>query len=585
MIFVAVKLALAGTRSRLLPTILMLLIAAAAAATIVAALEVRATGVDPWNRTFDTAHGAHVLANVASNEDALAVASLPDVAERDAPIPTVRSTIQVDGQEMYLFLAGLDGQPKIDAPLLTAGTEPQEGEIVLEGSFADALNLGVGSTLEVLSVKGTLQLTIVGAAISPSQSRFPRQNPGLAWVTRSTFEQIAPDPGKWRWTQAIRLSDSEMAADFTGRAAAVVPAGTASFATWQQQRDDALKDSQPTTVIFTVYTLLLIIVMYSVVTILVGARTARQHREIGLLKAIGFTPRQIGAIFAVESAGVGLVAVGIGFAIGALIAPRLAAPSAETLLGAPTVAANPWHYLIAATAIIPVLLIGTLVAASRGTRQSTLQAMRADTHVVAPHSLAARLVERIRPPLPIGVGLKDLLARRSRALWMASAIVVTATAIVITLMVQAALNSRPSGEISDIPSELPALIYTLDAVLLLITGTTLLTVTLVSVRERVRDFGIMKTLGFTPTAIAASLVGAHGVLAVIASIVSIPIGFGLYLGAYQLATSAGDETTAIAPWWWLASVPLVLPIIAVLVASIPARIASQISAADAVRYE
>jgi putative ABC transport system permease protein len=211
--------------------------------------------------------------------------------------------------------------------------------------------------------------------------------------------------------------------------------------------------------------------------------------------------------------------------------------------------------------------------------------MRAETYVEAPHSMTAGLIERIRPTLPLAVGLKDLLARRSRAMWLASAIVVTGTAIVITLMIQSALNSRPSGEISDVPSELPVLIYTLDAVLLLITGTTLLAVTLLSVRERIRDFGVLKAIGFTPTAIAASLVGAHGVLAVIASVVSIPIGLGLYLAAYQLATSAGDEPASIAPWWWLAAVPIVLPIIAILVASIPARIASQISAADAVRYE
>ncbi len=79
------------------------------------------------------------------------------------------------------------------------------------------------------------------------------------------------------------------------------------------------------------FTILLLIVAFVVVGILVGARASDQHREIGLLKAAGFTPRQVGAVFALESTALGLVAAGLGFALGTLLAPRLAAPSAETL--------------------------------------------------------------------------------------------------------------------------------------------------------------------------------------------------------------------------------------------------------------
>ena len=58
------RLAFAGIRSRLLASALTIAIAGAAAATIVLALEVRSSGLDPWQRTFDAANGAHVLAFV-----------------------------------------------------------------------------------------------------------------------------------------------------------------------------------------------------------------------------------------------------------------------------------------------------------------------------------------------------------------------------------------------------------------------------------------------------------------------------------------------------------------------------------------
>ena len=71
------RLAFAGIRSRLLASTLTIAIAGAAAATIVLALEVRASGVDPWQRTFDAANGGHVLAFVPSQADARAIAKLP----------------------------------------------------------------------------------------------------------------------------------------------------------------------------------------------------------------------------------------------------------------------------------------------------------------------------------------------------------------------------------------------------------------------------------------------------------------------------------------------------------------------------
>ena len=86
-----VRLAFAGIRSRLLASVLTIVLASAAAATIVLALEVGATARDPWQRTFEAANGAHVLANVPSQADARAIARLPGVAERDAPVPTAPS--------------------------------------------------------------------------------------------------------------------------------------------------------------------------------------------------------------------------------------------------------------------------------------------------------------------------------------------------------------------------------------------------------------------------------------------------------------------------------------------------------------
>ena len=107
---------------------------------------------------------------------------------------------------------------------------------------------------------------------------------------------------------------------------------------------------------------------------------------------------------------------------------------------------------------------------------------------------------------------------------------------------QATLDARPAGEASDVPAELPALVYVLDAVLLLITTTTLVAVALLSVREHVRDYGVLKAIGLTPEQLTASLISVHAAVAAVATLFSIPVGIGLYYGMFALA--GGDSGTS-----------------------------------------
>jgi ABC-type lipoprotein release transport system permease subunit len=583
-----VRLAFSGIRSRLLASALTIAIAAATVATIVLALEVRSTGVDPWQRTFARANGAHVLAFVPSQADAAAIGRLPGVTERSAPVPLVWATVGPRGSTDQVQLAGLSGRTAVNMPVLTAGSQLREGGIMLERSLARALGIEVGATLGLTSRRGSIEIPVLGTAVVPSQPRYPRRRPGLAWVTRATLDRIEPDRARWSWSEAVRLADPSAAAAFTDRAAAGLPAtasrpGPLHFETWQNQRDNALGDAQGTQVIVTVFTILLLIVAFVVVGILVGARASEQHRQIGLLKAAGFTPRQVGIVFALESAVLGLVAAALGFALGAILAPRLAAPSAETLLGSPTIAANPWHILVASCVVIPVLLAGALTATRRSTRFSVLEAIGAGSSS-PPNSRLARAIVRSAMPLTIGLGLKDLLARGRRALLLAAAIALTGAVVVTALSLDATLDAQPAGKTSDFPDELLLLIYTLDTVLLLITATTLVAVVLLMVRERIRDYGVLKAIGLTPRQITSTVVSAHAALALLASLLAIPLGIGLYLALYRIA---GDTTedAVLAPWWSLALIPIGAVLVVVAATSLPARLATRIHTADALRYE
>jgi putative ABC transport system permease protein len=582
-----VRLAFAGIRSRLLGSALTIVIAASSVGTIVLALEVRSSGIDPWRQTFAAANGAHVLASVPSEADAVAIGELPGVTERSAPLAHVLTSTGPRSNEL-VQLAAPSRPPVVNTPLRTSGSPPRDDGVVLERSLARALDLEVGDTLRVTRWGGgpTVELPVLGTAVVPSQARYPRSKPGLAWVTPTTLARVEPDRSAWRWSEAVRLADPSASSAFAARAAAVLaPAsapGEISFETWQAQRDLALGDAQGTQVIVTMFTVLLLIVAFVVVGILVGARASEQHRQVGILKAVGFTPRQVGIVFALESVVLGAVAAVLGFALGATLAPRLAEPSVQTLIGSPTIAADPWHILVACAVVLPVLFAGAVTSTRRSTRLTAVEAIRAGT-VSPPRSRIARGL-RLLLPLTAGLGLNDLLARGRRAFLLAAAIALTGAMAVTALSLDATLDAQRTREASDFPDELHILVYTLDTVLLVITATTLVAVALLSVRERIRDYAVLEAIGFTPGQIISTVIGSLTALAMLASLVAIPLGIGLYLALYTISSGASNGAV-IAPLWSLALIVIGTLLVVVAATSLPAWLATRIHPADALRYE
>jgi putative ABC transport system permease protein len=134
-----------------------------------------------------------------------------------------------------------------------------------------------------------------------------------------------------------------------------------------------------------------------------------------------------------------------------------------------------------------------------------------------------------------------------------------------------------------VPAELPALVYTLDGVLLLVATTALVAIALLSVRERLRDFGILKTVGLTSRQVASTPVSPFAVLAGVAGVVSVPLGLALYAVVYTVAGGEGDPV--LAPWSWLVPVPLGTVLLVLVATSVPARVATRSPAVRALRLE
>jgi putative ABC transport system permease protein len=142
--------------------------------------------------------------------------------------------------------------------------------------------------------------------------------------------------------------------------------------------------------------------------------------------------------------------------------------------------------------------------------------------------------------------------------------------------------------IDDIRHEWRPVIAGLNAVLFSIAGINLLSSQLLSIRERRRDFAVLKAIGFTPAQIVASVFSGSAVLALIGVAVGIPLGLLASRVMFDILSSAagiGTGVGALPGLLWLAPlVPLAL-IVAAIASAIPARIAANLQVAEALRYE
>jgi putative ABC transport system permease protein len=136
-------------------------------------------------------------------------------------------------------------------------------------------------------------------------------------------------------------------------------------------------------------------------------------------------------------------------------------------------------------------------------------------------------------------------------------------------------------------AQLVNLITSLGLIMVIVTGVNLMSTSLLSVRERTRDLGILKALGLTPTQIGASVVIGAIAMVVIALVVGIGIGLLLmqeFIRQVGMEIGAGPDFFFI--HWGMISLLLPFVVILAIVSSLwPAYRSSRIQVVDALRYE
>lgn len=132
-----------------------------------------------------------------------------------------------------------------------------------------------------------------------------------------------------------------------------------------------------------------------------------------------------------------------------------------------------------------------------------------------------------------------------------------------------------------------SLITSLGLIMTLVTSANLISTTVLSIRERVRDFGIQKSLGVTPAQIAGGVVVGTILIAILGFIAGSVVGIGLmdeFIANVGIQLGIGTDFYEL-DWTWISGLVPAMVLLAILSSLWPALRASRLEVVEALRYE
>lgn len=264
--------------------------------------------------------GADLLVSTSAGE--AAAASIPFPVEFGDSLATIPGVVSVNS--FRLIESRYRGQGIAISSLLLAdwirdnrliaigrrlpGPPAPDWAIVSE-NFANRFRVGVGDTLHLSSPSGLVPVTVAVVFLDYTSDQgaifIDRPLYARAWGDRlvDTFDLYIPDA-------ADRPRVRNVIEDRFGRSRRFVILSQAEL------KARILGDVDATfNVVYALEAIALGIAILGIVNTLV-ASTLDRRRELGLLRAIGATRRQIGRLFVIEAAGMGIVGVILGLAAG-----------------------------------------------------------------------------------------------------------------------------------------------------------------------------------------------------------------------------------------------------------------------------
>jgi putative ABC transport system permease protein len=405
----------------------------------------------PYARAFEDLNGAHVWLYLdralVGQRDVEKIESLPGIVQSTGLRHYVTTRADLRDNQVAISLRALPPEmPQVNQLLIQEGRylRSHQAELLASKDLDDLFKLSVGETLSVTRSDGqAVDLPVIGLAYNPMWDTYRTDHPPFVYVSEETLRELYPDESSWGWSIGLRLADPQSVDHIVQRVESALHADVVkSYTDWRDVQESAVFGAKINFIFLGAFGLFATLATVLVVASSIGSIVLSQFKQIGILKALGFTRHQILWLYLVEYLILAIIGSPIGLAAGIALSPL---PLRNVAVSLNTTFRPPLNVSLIALvlSIVPgVVVAATLGAAYRGARAHIIKSIAIGAE--APHekpSWGIRLATKLGLPIVLAMGMNDLAAQPLRSLMTGFNLTLGVIGIVFGLTLNDTLNA------------------------------------------------------------------------------------------------------------------------------------------------
>lgn len=415
----------ADITSRLLISTLIVITIVAASTLLTLALATLMNLDAPYDRSFEELNGAHLWLYFDRDRtrlrDVNRIETLPGVLESTGLQYSVLSRAKIHDTRVWTSLRVTPVEmPAVNRLLVQDGRylTTRQAEILASKDLNDLNRLSVGDTIGITDSDGKqVSLPVIGLAYNPTWDIYRNTQPPYLYLTEATLRELFPDESSWDWSLGLRLADPESVDEVLAQVAAMLPSGAIdSHTDWRDVKDAAIFEARLNFVFLGAFSFFAILATILVVASSISSTVLSQFKQIGILKAVGFTQNQILALYLGQYLALSLIGSPLGLLLGIALSPlplKSIAASLSTTFQPPI---NVLLIALVLSAIPGIVIAATLGSAYRGARANIIKAIAVGAEAPRKKTFwGIRLAARLNLPMIFVLGLNDVFARPFRS--------------------------------------------------------------------------------------------------------------------------------------------------------------------------